>query len=324
MSAHRMTSPMTAPMTPRMIDRARPGEIPSLADARLALLAEHDLATQGNRGLADWLKERLAAPGHALRVDRYGRLAIDSSSHSVDADVHVTPNAGHGHMHEPAHHPAYFADAVDPAWRHRFKENLQQFAEAGRAYRALALGHGHAASPLHAMVRLVGTATGLRRLCIVEEKIGVEVKGPSLCAGAGAGAGCSCSCGSGSGSGSGTGAGANDRRDRAGRLAGAFTWLHVSPRTLARVQRHPSCAVHPSEWNEGRLLWLRDISFRQDALAAMVTALCEKASEAHDGVCITTHANPHEAFCTRVLSHPGEHDLRAWLTEQLRPHDAST
>lgn len=59
---------------------------------------------------------------------------------------------------------------------------------------------------------------------------------------------------------------------RDGGTAGFFIWLHLSDRTLGRLRRNPFGPLHPSEWNEGLHLRIRDASFLASGMVAWLNA----------------------------------------------------
>lgn len=59
-------------------------------------------------------------------------------------------------------------------------------------------------------------------------------------------------------------------QDRHGVTTGFFIWLHLSGRTVDRLRRHPFAPLHPSEWNEGVHLRIRDASFLASGMVAWV------------------------------------------------------
>lgn len=106
--------------------------------------------------------------------------------------------------------------------------------------------------------------------------------------------------------------------DALGEPMGAFTWLHISGRTLRRIRADAHTPLHASEWNEGRLLWIRDLACREPLPDAMIDAIAGKIL-AMGGRAMMTSTKPDEGGF--ALSHPRckcERHLMLWLREQLR------
>ena len=106
--------------------------------------------------------------------------------------------------------------------------------------------------------------------------------------------------------------------DALGEPMGAFTWLHISSRTLRRIRADAHTPLHASEWNEGRLLWIRDLACREPLPDAMIDAIAGKIL-AMGGRAMVTSTKPDEGGF--ALSHPRckcERHLMLWLREQLR------
>ena len=109
--------------------------------------------------------------------------------------------------------------------------------------------------------------------------------------------------------------------DPLGQPVGAFTWLHVSPRSVRRIRQHPASALHPSEWNEGRTLWIRDVAIPSTesrdraALLQKITALIHLAVEP---VLLTEHCAG-APVPTLLQIDPGDTaGVRAWFERSER------
>lgn len=59
---------------------------------------------------------------------------------------------------------------------------------------------------------------------------------------------------------------------RHGVTTGFFIWLHLSERTVERLRLDPFGPLHPSEWNEGTHLRIRDASFLASGMVAWVNS----------------------------------------------------
>lgn len=111
--------------------------------------------------------------------------------------------------------------------------------------------------------------------------------------------------------------------DAEGCLTGAFTWLHISGRTLRRIRADPMTPLHPSEWNEGRLLWIRDVACRGPVPLEMIDAIAQRVRMLGGRTLISVRRAPAGPPTLSMRRRSDESSLIPWLREQLGHHDVA-